>query len=178
MLVSKVSKLALYNGTPVRKDSYPGWPVSGSREQELLLEVLASGKWGGYHEFVGRFELLFAQMHDCAHGIAVANGTLAIELALTAAGIQPGDEVVVPAHSFISTASAVSRVGAVPVFVDIEEETFNIDPGQDRRRRIAQDKSSDRRSFRRTDGGRGPHRQGRRRARLDRDRRRRPRSRS
>ena len=92
------------------------------------MEVLASGKWGGYNEFVGRFELLFAQMHDCAHGIAVANGTLAIELALTAAGIQPGDEVVVPAHSFISTASAVSRVGAVPVFVDIEEETFNIDP--------------------------------------------------
>ena len=128
MLVSKVSKLALYNGTPVRKDPYPGWPVSGSREQELLLEVLASGKWGGYNEFVGRFELLFAQMHDCAYGIAVANGTLAIELALTAAGIQPGDEVVVPAHSFISTASAVSRVGAIPVFVDIEEETFNIDP--------------------------------------------------
>ncbi len=128
MLISKVSKLALYNGTPVRKGTYPGWPVSGSREKELLLEVLASGKWGGYNEFVGRFELLFAQMHDCAHGIAVANGTLAIELALTAAGIQPGDEVVVPAHSFISTASAVSRVGAIPVFVDIEEETFNIDP--------------------------------------------------
>ena len=128
MLVSEVSKLALYNGSPVRKDPYPCWPVSGPREQELLLEVLASGKWGGYHEFVGRFESLFAQMHDCEHGIAVANGTLALELALTAAGIQPGDEVVVPAHSFISTASAVSRVGAIPVFVDIEEETFNIDP--------------------------------------------------
>ena len=128
MLVSSVSKLALYDGIPVRKDPYPGWPVSSSREQELLLEVLASGKWGGYHEFVGRFESLFAQMHDCEHGIAVANGTLAIELALTAAGIQPGEEVVVPAHSFISTASAVSRVGAIPVFVDIEEETFNIDP--------------------------------------------------
>ena len=92
--------------------------------------MLASGKWGGYNEFAGRFELLFAHLHDCAHGIAVANGTVAIELALAAAGIQPGDEVIVPAHSFISTASAVSRVGAVPVFVDLEEETFNIDPDQ------------------------------------------------
>ena len=125
-----MSKLALYGGTPVRKDPYPEWPVSSSREQELLSEVLASGKWGGYNEFAGRFELLFAHLHDCAHGIAVANGTVAIELALAAAGIQPGDEVIVPAHSFISTASAVSRVGAVPVFVDLEEETFNIDPDQ------------------------------------------------
>jgi dTDP-4-amino-4,6-dideoxygalactose transaminase len=128
MLISNVSKLALYNGTPIRKDPYPEWPVSGPREQELLLEVLASGKWGAYNEFVGRFESLFAKMHDCEHGIAVANGTLAIELALIAAGIQPGEEVIVPAHSFISTASAVSRVGAIPVFVDIEDETFNIDP--------------------------------------------------
>ena len=63
-----------------------------------------------------------------SHGIAVANGTLAIELALAAAGIGKGDEVIVPAHSFIATATAVNRVGAIPVFVDIERDTFNIDP--------------------------------------------------
>lgn len=95
---------------------------------ELLRAVLASERWGGYHEFVGRLEREFAAFQQCAHGVSAFNGTVTIEMALEACGIGDGDEVIVPAISFISTATAVSRVGATPVFVDIEADSFNIDP--------------------------------------------------
>ena len=123
-----MSKLALHGGRPVRDTPYPPWPVSGPREEELLRNVLFSDQWGGYHPYVGELEHLFAHLHDATHGIAMANGSVALEVALQALGVGPGDEVIVPAHSFIATATAVSRVGAKPVFVDIERETFNIDP--------------------------------------------------
>lgn len=106
----------------------PGWPVADERELELLKEVLESERWGGYHPFVNRFERSFAEFHSCRYGIAAANGTITLEMALEAAGVRPGDEVIVPAISFVATASAVSRLGAIPVFVDIEEDTYNIDP--------------------------------------------------
>ncbi len=107
----------------------PKWPVATARELELLGEVLESERWGGYHEFVGRFEREFAAFQHCAHGVSAVNGTVALEAALEAAGIGEGDEVIVPAISFISTATAVSRVRATPVFADIGELTFNLDPG-------------------------------------------------
>jgi dTDP-4-amino-4,6-dideoxygalactose transaminase len=108
----------------------PNWPVFGEREVELLREVLESGRWGGHSDFVKRFERAFAAFTHCAHAVSAMNGTVTLELALAAAGVQPGDEVIVPAISFISTATAVSRVGATPVFVDIEPLSFNIDPGR------------------------------------------------
>lgn len=106
----------------------PKWPVAGEREWELLREVLESSQWGGFHPMVERFEQAFASFQHCAFGVSCANGTVAIEMALEAAGIGPGDEVIVPAISFISTATAVSRVGATPVFVDIDPLSFNLDP--------------------------------------------------
>jgi dTDP-4-amino-4,6-dideoxygalactose transaminase len=106
----------------------PRWPISTGRELELLRQVLESQQWGGYHEFVRRFEEEFAAFQHCRHGVAAVNGTVTVEMALGAAGIGPGDEVIVPAISFISTATAVSRVGATPVFVDIEPLSFNMDP--------------------------------------------------
>ncbi len=106
----------------------PKWPVAGEREKELLLEVLESDRWGGFHDFIPRFEREFAMFQQCAFGISACNGTVTLEMALEAIGIGPGDEVIVPAISFISTATAVSRRGATPVFVDIEPYTFNIDP--------------------------------------------------
>jgi dTDP-4-amino-4,6-dideoxygalactose transaminase len=105
----------------------PSWPVSGARERELLDEVLASDRWGGYHPFVARFEKEFAAFQQCRFGLSACNGTVTIEMALEALGVGEGDEVIVPAISFISTATAVSRLGAIPVFVDIEPDTFNID---------------------------------------------------
>ncbi len=100
------------------------------RELELLREVLDSPQWGGFHEIVERFEREFAAFQHCAHAVSAANGTVTIEMALEAAGVGPSDEVIVPAISFVSTASAVNRVGARPVFVDIEPLSFNMDPAR------------------------------------------------
>ncbi len=108
----------------------PKWPIADGRELELLGEVLASDRWGGYHPFVGQLERAFAEFSQSRNGLAAANGTVTLEMALEALGIGPGDEVIVPAISFVSTATAVSRVGATPVFVDIEGDTFNIDPAR------------------------------------------------
>ncbi len=104
------------------------WPIADAREIELLREVLESERWGGYHDFVSRFEREFSQFQHCAYAVSAANGTVTLEMALEALGIGDGDEVIVPAISFISTATAVSRIGATPVFVDIEPHTFHIDP--------------------------------------------------
>jgi dTDP-4-amino-4,6-dideoxygalactose transaminase len=106
----------------------PVWPQAGERELELLKAVLESPQWGGFHPFIREFEESFSRYQRAEHGIGVFNGTVTIEAALSVLGIGPGDEVIVPAISFISTATAVSRAGATPVFVDIEPTTFNIDP--------------------------------------------------
>src|SRR5450759_3447247 len=106
----------------------PTWPLATDTDVGLLRAVLESNQWGGFHEFVDRFEKAFAAFQHARHGVSCANGTLALEMAMAAAGIGPGDEVIVPAISFVSTATAVSRAGAIPVFVDIEPHTFNMDP--------------------------------------------------
>jgi dTDP-4-amino-4,6-dideoxygalactose transaminase len=108
----------------------PKWPIATEREMRLLREVLESNQWGGFHEFVDRFERFFAAFQHCQYGVSSANGTLALEMAMAAAGLGPGDEVIVPAISFISTATAVSRAGATPVFADIEPYSFNLDPAR------------------------------------------------
>lgn len=90
--------------------------------------VLESPQWGGFHPFVTEFEQSFAAYQHAAHGVSTFNGTVSLELALAVLGVGTGNEVIVPAVSFISTATAVSRTGAIPVFVDIEPYSFNIDP--------------------------------------------------
>jgi dTDP-4-amino-4,6-dideoxygalactose transaminase len=109
------------------------WPVYDERELAGLRAVLESGRWGGHSQMVQRFEREFASFVHCAHGVSAMNGTVTLEMALGAAGVGPGDEVIVPAISFVSTATAVSRVGATPVFVDIEPLSFNLDAGCTRR---------------------------------------------
>lgn len=120
--------LALEGGEPLRRTPYPAWPALGEGDFERVREVLSSSNWGGSHRLVTEFEKVFAVCHDARFGIAVSSGTMALELAMHASGIGRGDEVVVPAHSFVATATAVSRAGATPVFADIERDTFNIDP--------------------------------------------------
>lgn len=121
--------LAVDGGEPVRSNPYPAWPKLGPGDLDRVRDVLETSQWGG-GEVVEAFEELFAFYHDCSYGIAVTSGTMALELALQALGIGPGQEVIVPAHSFVATALAVSRVGATPVFVDIERDSFNINPTQ------------------------------------------------
>jgi dTDP-4-amino-4,6-dideoxygalactose transaminase len=105
----------------------PSWPQADEREADLLRAVLESPQWGGFHPFVAEFEESFAAYQHAAYGISAFNGTVTLELAMEILGIGAGDEVIVPAISFISTATAVSRIGAVPVFVDIGEDTYNLD---------------------------------------------------
>lgn len=106
----------------------PEWPQADEREADLLRQVLDSPQWGGFHPLVREFEQSFAAYQHSRHAISAANGTLTLELGLQIMGIGAGDEVILPAISFISSASAISRLGATPVFVDIEQDSFNIDP--------------------------------------------------
>lgn len=130
-----MAKLAINGGEPVVKRSLgKKWPIFDEREEELLLEVLHSGKWwrGAYSEAseskVGQFEDAFAKYQDAKYGVAVTNGTQALECALKAAEVEAGDEVIVPALTFVATATAVSLVNGIPIFVDVDPETFNISP--------------------------------------------------
>jgi dTDP-4-amino-4,6-dideoxygalactose transaminase len=121
--------LALLGGRPIRKLPFPTWPVFGKPEEAGLLRALRSGRWGRIEgNEVARFEERFATMHGCRHGIAVANGTVSLRLGLVAAGLGAEDEVIVPPYTFFSTASAVIEANMVPVFADIDLETFNLDP--------------------------------------------------
>jgi dTDP-4-amino-4,6-dideoxygalactose transaminase len=121
--------LALLGGRPVRKRPFRRWPVFGRTEEARLLRVLRSGHWGRLQgRDVERFERRFAEMHGCRHGIAVVNGTVALRLSLMAAGLRAEDEVIVPPYTFFSTASAVVEANMIPVFADIDPETFNLDP--------------------------------------------------
>jgi dTDP-4-amino-4,6-dideoxygalactose transaminase len=123
-----MTRLAIFGGEPIRKETFARWPQFDEREKAALLAVLESGVWGGYSPKVGEFERAFASFHETNYGVTAANGTVTLEAALIAAGVGLGDEVIVPPISFIATASAVLRVGAVPVFADIDQSTFNLDP--------------------------------------------------
>jgi len=126
--MEQTSTLALLGGSPVRgpETSWPAWPVYDDVERQALLEVLQSGKWF-YGERVARFERDFAAFQDAKFGVSCNSGTAAIELVLQALGIGVGDEVIIPPYTFVATASAVLRVGATPVFADIDD-TWCLDP--------------------------------------------------
>lgn len=122
-------KLALLGGSPTRTKPFVGWPIFGKEEEEALLEVFRSGKWW-YGSKVEEFEKKYAEFHGARHGVTCCNGTVAIDIALRAMGIGPGDEILVPAYTFIATATAAVFAGATPVFVDIDPNTVNIDLDQ------------------------------------------------
>ncbi len=125
-----MNKLAINGGEPTRTRSFPDWPIWDEREEKALLDTLRSGHWGALTEDsrVAQFEEAFALAHHAAYGRCVTNGTIALEVALRAVGVEFGDEVIVPPYTFIATASACLMVGAIPVFVDIDPETYNLDP--------------------------------------------------
>ncbi|WP_435361680.1 DegT/DnrJ/EryC1/StrS family aminotransferase [Haloarchaeobius sp. DFWS5] len=127
-----MSELALHGGPQaVEELEIPPWPQVNDQDRENVLDALDSGVWcrsSGNAEWVERFEDQWADYHDAEHAIAVANGTIAIEVALRMCDVRPGDEVLVPPYTFIATASAVTSIGAVPRFVDVDPETHNVDP--------------------------------------------------
>ena len=120
--------LALLGGAPVRSRPFPSWPQHGTSEEEAIIAVLRSGSWGGYSTKVEEFERAFAALHRVPYAISCANGTIALEVALRSLGIQCGDQVVVPAITFIATATSVMLCHGVPVFADIDPVTLNLSP--------------------------------------------------
>ena len=106
-----------------------GLPSMGIEEWEATKEPIMSG-WITQGPKVKDFEVLFAERHQVKHAIAVSNCTTALHLALIACGVGPGDEVIIPAFTWVSTANAVMYCFAKPIFVDIDIKTFNLDLDQ------------------------------------------------
>jgi len=124
-----MEKLAILGGKPVKQTPFPAWPYYDEKERQALMDVLDSRVWWrtpGTRTL--KFEQDFAAYHQAKHGIAVTNGTAALEVALAALGIGSGDEVIVPDFTFVATASAVLFTGALPVLVDVDPGTYCIDP--------------------------------------------------
>jgi len=124
-----MSQLALLGGKKAKSKPFPDWPHFDDTERRALNEVLESRIWWrttGTKTL--EFENRFAQFHGARHGIAVTNGTAAIEITLAALCIGPGDEVIVPDFTFVATASAVLFVNALPVLVDVRPDTYCLDP--------------------------------------------------
>jgi len=105
----------------------PAQPIIGADEREAVDRVMRSGMLAQGPE-VAAFEKEFSPFVDGRHCVAVNSGTSALHMAFLAVGVGPGDEVIVPSFSFAATANSVSLTGATPVFADIEENYFNIDP--------------------------------------------------
>jgi len=119
--------IAITGGVPVRRDPFPSWPVLEEDEVEAATTVLRSGKLNYWTGNEGRaFEREFAEFTGCKYAIALANGTVALELALYCLGIGPGDEVVVPSRTFIASASCAVMRGASPVVADVDRDSSNV----------------------------------------------------
>jgi len=122
-------KPALLGGRPVRIGKFPSWPVAGKGDQEALADVLQSGKWNRGPK-VESFEQAWAKKLDCPYCIATASGTAALCASLSALEVGPGDEVIVPPYTFAATINVVLMRYALPVFVDTDRSTFQIDAGK------------------------------------------------
>jgi dTDP-4-amino-4,6-dideoxygalactose transaminase len=126
-----MSELAILGGPKTRTEPYPQWPVWDQRDIDAVTEVIKSGRWGGYPypgPQTAELARKFAELQGGGYAVPMANGTVTMEVALRAAGVGWGDEVVVPAYTFQATASAPMAAGAIPVIVDIDPNTYCLDP--------------------------------------------------
>ena len=125
-----MSNLALLGGSPVRNRPFSPWPQYKDSDIERLVHQVRTRHWGGFPlpgPVSGKFAASFAEMHEASYGLCVANGTIALVVALQAAGIRWGDEVIVPAYTWDGTATAVLFAGGVPVFADVDPDTYCLD---------------------------------------------------
>ena len=126
-------KLAVHGGKPTRSRPWPHWPEFGEAERVALQRVLESHNWGGHPSpNVEARELSreFAAYVGSDYAVPTLNGTISLTLALQAARVSPGAEVITSAYTFVATASAIVAAGCVPVFVDVLPDTYCMDPDQ------------------------------------------------
>lgn len=144
---SRRSDLAINGGAPVRTRPFHSWPVHGEEDVKAVEEVVRANKWWrcAYSATeleerdpdniqgtsrVEAFESLFARAHGARHAVAVTSGSAALEIAVRACGIMPGDEVITTPYTFIATSTCIMNNFAVPVYTDIEADTYNMDADQ------------------------------------------------
>lgn len=121
-------KPAVLGGAPVRRQPFPSWPISDEQEEKALLSVLRSGKWNrGTGQVVNRFEENYSKLMGSQFCLATANGTSALLVTLNTMGVSAGDDVIVAPYTFVATINAILQVGALPVFVGSDRESFQID---------------------------------------------------
>ena len=137
--LSTLSKLAILGGKPIRSKPFPAYPVLGEQEKSAVMKVLESGQLSTFSAsrqgFLGgreiqAFERDFSDYHGTTEAIAVNSATSGLHAAIAACGVEPGDEVLVPAYTFTATATAVLHHNAIPVFVDVDPISFCMDPAR------------------------------------------------
>lgn len=131
-MASPRTKLALLGGAPIRKEAFPSWPKIGTEDERVWMEVLHSGQWfrGTSGRYAKQFEKRYAELMGSRRCLATANGTSALFASLNALQAGPGDEVLVPPYTFVATVNVVLLQHALPVFIDTDPETFQIDAGK------------------------------------------------
>jgi L-glutamine:2-deoxy-scyllo-inosose/3-amino-2,3-dideoxy-scyllo-inosose aminotransferase len=125
--------LAINGGKPVRDTKnfpWPKWPVWDHNEEKALLETLNSGVWSYNGPKETEFDRLFAEYTGVKFAVSAANGTVTLQMALEACGIGVGDEVILPGLTWQATAATIADVNAMPVLVDVSEDTWCIDPAE------------------------------------------------
>ncbi|MDH5523668.1 MAG: DegT/DnrJ/EryC1/StrS family aminotransferase [Desulfobulbaceae bacterium] len=138
--MSAIQQLALLDGDPIRNTELPAYNTIGSTEIEAALDVLKTGVLSGFVATPGPYflggrwvlelEQMFCERFGCRYAVSVNSATSGLHAALAAAGIGPGDEVIVSPYSMAASATTIVMCGAVPVFVDVEPDTFCMDVNQ------------------------------------------------
>ena len=125
-----MTQLAILGGDPLRRAPFSPWPQYRQTDIDRLVRQVESLHWGGFPvpgKVSGEFAEAFAGAHGAQYGLCVTNGTIALMVAMQALGLRFGDEVIVPAYTWDGTAAAVLFAGGVPVFVDVDPDTYCLD---------------------------------------------------
>jgi len=125
-----MEKLALFGGTPVRTKPFPNWPTVTDELKKQVINTMETDLLGVGSNIIKQFEEKYAEFHDAKYCLSTSSGTTAIWVCLKAAGVKAGDEVIIPPYTFIATGSSILMANAIPVFVDVDPETFNMDPAK------------------------------------------------
>lgn len=123
-----MKKLAVHGGKPVGHMQFPDWPIYDETDVQAVIEAVNSGVWGFRGSKQEELERKFAEFCKTDYCVSASNGTVTLRLALEALGVGPGDEVIVPGFTWQATAAVVLDVNACPILVDVDPETYTLDP--------------------------------------------------